>query len=193
MARDGGEKSHSTTPGLLIELVPLTRAKANAYVLKHHRHNDPVRSDFFRVGAAVNGALVAVCIAATPNAPEFQKVPTIAEVTRLCTDRTKNVGTKLLGAIRSAALALGYRRLVSYTRIDEPGTVYRAAGWWPTAKVPKKRRDTGNRRARYLPGMMPATKAEEIAHVRWETGPDAAPELSELAHLGRRKGAANAA
>lgn len=51
------------------------------------------------------------------------------EVTRTCTDGTKNANSMLYGAAWRAARALGYRRLVTYTLVEESGTSLRAAGW----------------------------------------------------------------
>nr|WP_216624795.1 XF1762 family protein [Paenibacillus foliorum] len=51
------------------------------------------------------------------------------EVIRCCTDGTKNAASKLYAAAWHAARAMGYRRLVTYTLIEEPGTSLRAAGW----------------------------------------------------------------
>lgn len=53
------------------------------------------------------------------------------EVLRVCTDGTKNACSMLYGAVRRAALAMGYEphRVFTYTLASEPGTSLRAAGW----------------------------------------------------------------
>jgi hypothetical protein len=51
------------------------------------------------------------------------------EVTRAATDGTANVNSMLYGASWRAAKALGYRRLITYTRAGETGSSLRAAGW----------------------------------------------------------------
>lgn len=51
------------------------------------------------------------------------------EVTRCCTDGTKNAASMLYGAARRAAFNLGYKRIITYTLQTEPGTSLRAAGW----------------------------------------------------------------
>ena len=51
------------------------------------------------------------------------------EVTRLCTDGTKNACSFLYGKAARAAFALGYRRIGTYTLPDEGGASLRAAGW----------------------------------------------------------------
>ena len=52
-----------------------------------------------------------------------------AEVSRLCTDGTKNVCSFLYGAAARAAFALGFRRIGTYILASEPGTSLAAAGW----------------------------------------------------------------
>lgn len=51
------------------------------------------------------------------------------EVTRLCTDGTKNACSFLYGAAAKAAFALGYQRIGTYTLPAEGGISLRAAGW----------------------------------------------------------------
>ena len=58
------------------------------------------------------------------------------EVTRCCTDGAKNAASMLYGAAWRATKALGYRRLITYTLAEEPGTSLRAAGWTVVAESP---------------------------------------------------------
>ena len=51
------------------------------------------------------------------------------EVNRCCTDGTKNACTMLYGAACRAAKALGYKRIITYTRESEPGTSLKASNW----------------------------------------------------------------
>lgn len=170
----------------MIVIVPATRDEANAYVERWHRHNDPVRSHRFACAALVDDVVSGVVIVGNPVAQGLQNGLTF-EVLRLATPvhAVPHVASRLLGAARRSALEQGFRRGVSYTRIDEPGTCYRASGWWPAALVDGRAWNTGNKASRWLPGIAPQTH-EVVDRVRWETGPDAAPELPDLAHLGRR-------
>lgn len=52
-----------------------------------------------------------------------------AEVTRLCTDGTKNACSFLYGKAARAAFALGFFRIGTYTLPSEGGASLRAAGW----------------------------------------------------------------
>jgi len=71
--------------------------------------------------------LVGVVIVGRPVARGFDNGWT-AEITRCCTDGTKNAASMLYAAAWRAARAMGYRRLITYTLIEEPGTSLRAAG-----------------------------------------------------------------
>jgi hypothetical protein len=52
-----------------------------------------------------------------------------AEVTRLCTDGTRNACSFLYGACARAAFALGFKRIGTYILASEPGTSLAAANW----------------------------------------------------------------
>lgn len=51
------------------------------------------------------------------------------EVTRCCTDGTRNACSFLYAAAWRATRALGYRRLITYTLRDESGVSLTASGW----------------------------------------------------------------
>lgn len=168
-----------------IGLRPIGLRAANAFVMEWHRHHGRVVQACWCIGAFVDGNLVGVAIVESPKANALRAAGAL-EVTRLSTDGTRNVATRLLGRVTADALSTGVRRLVSYTRIDELGTCYRAAGWRPVATVSGRRWDEKSKPGRWLPGLFVET-TETIDRVRWEIGPDAAPELDSLASLGRRR------
>jgi hypothetical protein len=58
------------------------------------------------------------------------------EVTRLCTDGTRNACSFLYGAAARAAFALGYSRIGTYILKSEPGTTLKAAGWKLIGETP---------------------------------------------------------
>lgn len=146
---------------------PLTRDAANTLVSLWHSHHKPVRSHRFAIGATVRDELVGAVIVGNPIAAALARDPCVGEVLRLVTNGHPHAASRLLGAARRAAQAMGYTRLISYTRADERGTCYRAAGWKPLAKVDPERWDHGNKADRWLPGMYTPT-TEVIARVRWE-------------------------
>lgn len=134
-----------------LRIVPVTFRQACAFVEAWHRHNQPPRGMVFAVGAAnETDTLVAVAIVGRPVARGFQDGQTL-EVTRTCTDGTRNANSLLYGACWRAAKALGWTRLITYSQADESGASLRAAGWHvigerPARKgwdVPSRPRDNG--------------------------------------------------
>jgi len=62
-----------------------------------------------------------------------------AEVTRLCVrDSERNACSFLYGKAARAALAMGFRRIGTYTLKREPGTSLVAAGWKLMGETPGK-------------------------------------------------------
>jgi hypothetical protein len=108
--------------------VPLDLDLANDFVAKHHRHHRPVVGHKFSIGATRDKELVGVCIVGRPVSRHRDDGMTL-EVTRLCTDGSKNVCSFLYGAAARAAFALGYTRIGTYTLPDEGGASLRASGW----------------------------------------------------------------
>lgn len=96
-----------------MELISVRLAEANAFVALHHRHHRPVVGHKFSLGVVLNGALVGVAIIGRPVARLRDDGETL-EVTRLCTDGTRNACSFLYGAAARAAVALGYRRIGTY-------------------------------------------------------------------------------
>ena len=52
-----------------LHIVPVTLEAANAFVVKHHRHNGVLPSCLFAVGVADAGGLRGVAIVGNPAAP----------------------------------------------------------------------------------------------------------------------------
>ncbi len=101
--------------------VPVTLAEANEFVSRHHRHHKPVVGHKFSIGAVMGDEIVGVVIVGRPVSRHRDDGLTL-EVTRLCTNGAKNACSFLYGAAARAAFALGYRRIGTYIRKDEPGT-----------------------------------------------------------------------
>lgn len=111
-----------------LEVVRIDLAEANAFVEQHHRHHKPVVGHLFSIGAAKDGKIVGVAIVGRPVARMRDDGET-AEVTRLCTDGTRNACSFLYGACARAAFALGFKRIGTYILATEPGTSLAAANW----------------------------------------------------------------
>lgn len=102
--------------------------EANAFVRLLHRHHGKVVGHKFSLGAVKDGELVGVAIVGRPVARRRDDGRTL-EVTRLCTDGTKNACSFLYGACARAAFALGYGRIGTYILKSEDGTSLTACGW----------------------------------------------------------------
>ena len=111
-----------------LELQPVDYDEACAFILAHHRHHLPPQG--WKFGIAVNDGekIVGVVTVGRPVARNLDNGLTL-EVTRNCTDGTKHAASMLYGAAWRAAKALGYKRLITYTLIEEAGTSVIAAGW----------------------------------------------------------------
>ena len=119
----------------MLDLQPITQREALRFIAEHHRHHDPPRGWLFGVAVNDGQQVVGVLVVGRPVARGNQDGYT-AEVTRCCTDGTPHVPSMLYGAAWRAAKALGYRRLITYTLVTEPGTSLRAAGWKVVGSVP---------------------------------------------------------
>lgn len=124
--------------------IPLDLEEANAFVTEHHRHHKPVVGHKFSIGAALGDRVVGVAIVGRPVSRHRDDGVTL-EVTRLCTDGTRNACSFLYGRSARAAFALGYRRIGTYILASEPGASLAAAGWRLIGGVPAKRWDCPSR------------------------------------------------
>jgi hypothetical protein len=89
----------------------------------------------FSIGAALDGQIVGVAIVGRPVSRHRDDGVT-AEVTRLCTDGTRNACSFLYGAAARAAFALGFKRIGTYILKSEPGVSLTAAGWRLIGETP---------------------------------------------------------
>ena len=108
--------------------IPLTLTEANQFIEKHHRHHHRVIRDKFRVGCEVDGKLVGVATVGQPVARMLCDGFTL-EVTRLCTDGTKDVCSFLYSRCARIAKEMGYRKIITYILDTEDGTSLKASGW----------------------------------------------------------------
>lgn len=111
-----------------LQLVHVELKEANEFVGRLHRHHKPVVGHRFSVGVSQENTLVGVAIVGRPVARKCDQRNTL-EVTRLCTDGTKNACSTLYAACARAGKALGYLKIQTYTLESEGGASLRAAGW----------------------------------------------------------------
>lgn len=144
---------------MTLRVVPCTQRQAKGYVRDHHRHNAPPQGGLFALAAMDGDRLCGVAIIGRPVARGLDDGLTV-EITRICTDGTRNACSLLYGRARRAAFALGYRRVVTYTRTDEGGASLRAAGMAVCAQVRAEDWDRPSRRRE---------RAPKQARIRWES------------------------
>ena len=113
---------------MTLELQPISYKEACEFIKKYHRHHLPPQG--WKFGIAVNDGekVVGVVTIGRPVARAFDNGWTL-EVTRCCTDGTYNCASMLYSAAWRAVRAMGYRRLITYTLKEEPGTSLKAANW----------------------------------------------------------------
>ena len=120
------------------EIVPIGKREAAKFVEKYHRHNgyEGQRKliEFAKIVLGArneNGELIGVVVAGHPRARVIQeKEPLVLEIWRLCVrEGNKNACSFLLGAVCRAAKEMGYKKVITYTLISEPGSSLKAAGF----------------------------------------------------------------
>lgn len=113
----------------MLMITPITLDEANAFVNMHHRTHGRVPGAKFSIAVSDNdGKVRGVVMVGRPVARGNDDGWTV-EVNRLATDGARNACSMLYAAAWRAAKAMGYRRLITYTRPEEGGASLRAAGW----------------------------------------------------------------
>jgi len=111
-----------------MHLIPITRAEAFAFIKERHRHHKPPVGSIFQIAVADDDKIIGVAVVGHPVARMSMDGYT-ADITRLCTDGSKNACSMLYSACWRAARAMGYLKLVTFILNTEPGTSLEAAGW----------------------------------------------------------------
>jgi hypothetical protein len=140
--------------------------EANAFVAHHHRHHKPVQGHRYSLSVWEGNRLAGVAIIGRPVG---RKTPqdTVLEVTRLCTDGTKNACSTLYAAAARAGRELGYERIQTFILDAEPGTSLRAAGWTPDGLTPGRQWDYTTERQMRLDGRTRRTDQPIGTKQRW--------------------------
>lgn len=119
---------------MMLELIPMTLSEANAYIEENHRHHGKVVGHKFSIGLSNGNEVCGVAVVGRPVARGMDNGTTL-EVTRCCTDGTKNACSMLYGAAWRACKAMGYKKLITYTLAEESGASLTASGWRVVAEV----------------------------------------------------------
>lgn len=98
----------------MIELRPIKRSEADAFILANHRHHGRTAGALWRHSVRDDcGRVVGVAVVGRPVARPLDDDLTV-EVTRLCTDGARNGCSMLYAAARRVADAKGYSRGLTY-------------------------------------------------------------------------------
>ena len=123
-----------------LEIHPIDREPARHFVARHHAHCRPPVTWRFQTAIYNGRTLLGVAVVGNPVAPSLNGRG-IVEVNRLCIRRDTaaalrwNAASMLYGWCAREAARQGWQKIVTYTRIDEPGTSLLAAGWVPEGRV----------------------------------------------------------
>ena len=96
---------------MALEMIPITRKEAMAFVEQHHRHLKPPVGAVFHlaVGCVKRQEVVGVALVGRPINPNHQDGFTL-EVNRCATDGTRNACSKLYAKAWNIARDMGYRK-----------------------------------------------------------------------------------
>lgn len=112
----------------MLEVRPISIAKANAFVEQHHRHHGRKVGCRFAIAVYEGEELHGVAICSNPVARNADNGMTL-EVSRLCTDGEKNACSILYGACARIARDMGFNKVQTYILESETGTSLKASGW----------------------------------------------------------------
>lgn len=112
-----------------LRLVPINLKDANEFVFTYHRHHKPCTGQKFSVSVRDEFGLIhGVAICSRPVSRYLDDGFTL-EVSRCCTDGTRNACSMLYAACVRAAAALGYDRVITYTLDTEDGASLKASNF----------------------------------------------------------------
>jgi len=149
-----------------LTIVPMTWRAACAYVDRHHRHHRAPRGGKFALGVNdADGLLRGVALCGRPVARALDDGLTL-EVNRSATDGCPNANSALYGACWRVAIAMGYRRIVTYNQENESGVSLRAAGFAATQVLPVRASWAAS--SVKLRSIRDPVGAGGVARTRWE-------------------------
>jgi len=111
-----------------MKVKPMTLRAAREYVNANHRHHRAPQGGLFAVGCEADGQMIGCAIVGKPVARMLNDGATV-EITRVCTDGTRNACSFLYRVCVRVANAMGYRRVLTYTLATESGASLRGAGF----------------------------------------------------------------
>ena len=148
-----------------LKVIPIGWRAACAFIKQYHRHHKEPRGQKLAIGIQNGHGLCAVATMGRPNARAWDD-GTMAEVTRTCTDGTRNANSMLYGATRKIAMAMGYGCLITYIQQGETGVSLRAAGWRKVRDIPPRKNWANS--SKKLAHIRDADVAENVPRQLWE-------------------------
>lgn len=148
---------------------PITFRSACDFITKLHRHHPKPQGCKFALAAMDGEKMVAVATAGRPVARKSDDGLT-AEITRVCSDGTRNACSFIYGAMRRVLQAMGYQRILTFTLKSESGESLRGAGFEVTGET--------SGRSWSVPSRQRETKHELGTKVRWESTINPTPAAS---------------
>lgn len=109
-------------------IVPITYREAAEFVNRFHRHHKAPQGCKFAIGLSDCETMSGVAICGRPVSRRLDDGFTL-EITRVCTDGTKNACSMLYGACCRIAKAMGYRKVITYILESEDGASVKAANF----------------------------------------------------------------
>jgi hypothetical protein len=142
-----------------LAVVPCSNARAKEYVNAFHRHHGAsVQARFSAAVVDATGLVRGVVMVGRPVARLLDDGWTL-EVNRLATDGCPNACSMLYGVARRVAKEMGYAKLITYIRGDEPGLSLKASGWEYEGPIRARSWD--------MPGRRREDKTEIVPRGRW--------------------------
>lgn len=158
----------------MLEIRPISIPHANEYVEMHHRHHGKKNGCRFAISVYEGEDLHGVAICSNPVGIKCDDGLTL-EVSRLCTDGTRNACSILYGACARIAKEMGFRKIQTYILESESVASLKASGWTMEAEEcgkpswnyqPSQRQKERSRRPSQLSLFEKKTPPEEYK-IRW--------------------------
>ena len=111
-----------------MKILPISLKSANDFVNAFHRHHKNVQGHKFSIGLYDGMKLVGVAIVGRPVARHLDDGLTL-EITRLCTDGTRNACSMLYSRCVRIARELGYKKIITYILETENGASLKASNF----------------------------------------------------------------
>ena len=111
-----------------MEIRPITYREAADFVNRHHRHHAAAQGCKFCLSVWDRDQIVGVAMCGRPVSRHLDDGLT-CEISRVCTNGTRNACSMLYGACCRVAQVMGYKLVITYTLKSEPGTSLRASGF----------------------------------------------------------------